>query len=1644
MIFYCFTLCHCRKQDETSSKLFVGPNHSVNGTQRTTAVTHSLKITKDLFENQVKPKFTSHFSLKPNSKADLNEAETNLHKKENHWTQRLHGLYQVRREDNIYQVHGHNTSAVDTRFSQNCNSIHTSRTELQDFSNGRCGLHQNHVQISQSGLLPPRTELNLDNTKYQDFSRLNKVSRQSTMLSSTVVTVMAPQWSGRPRKNKKEGSGSMDFQGNLQGGTNSSSSVERTLRSGLQSQQHTPFVRSNTVGWSTRSGPIILDAESQRKVLQSASLDVNSMRMDDKRIDRPMPSPLSPLSPVSPMSIDSNEPQRGHSPLSSKPTTSSMLLSLRRGNSNTRTPNESQSPDNLEVNRQFSTHLTQAFQPKNELSPTPISNNNAPLSPTPTYRERGISKTYNFSTVPNKHSESPYSQTNPESVSPQRSYSREHSDSIKLTKKQVTLPKRTPYDHTALLKTHSTPRRTPLSSISWMPQDNQEGSSQISANDTPITTPFNTNNNNSPTDNRGFIGQIPNCRENNNIAESGGKSNVNLVVKVQGGTQNSPSHQSLLKGQPCSSREAPKPISLLAASSNSKFSTAPHTPLSHTKGLTYHDANSFTAKVTEFPPTPSLSPKSPYSPPTDNSCKFQNMYCTSKSNNSSSMAQNKDRFTKQSHLHDITNTVTNVATKPSLDLGQSSKTFFQPSGVSSQGNVCGSTQSNSFEQSSKFNNATPLGFERTYAPKPYQAKTNLNPTVSLYSKSNYSPTFTNSTASNTSFLSPHSPPVTVSSLLTPPTTPNYAGPSSPESSSPKNGRSFTSSSETKLQAKGEFKKARRVTFEDTVDSKPEEKQDTVSARNIKAPSIFSFLRSGNPTQNAAPRFSPTPKCSNIQAGGKYRSLSSDSADFKARETYKQLSTETFDHTKKDLNMPRQERTLSAESGSSHYRSAAALSLPPDFANGYKNRYSSPPYSTLVSTRTAQGETKPQRLPLFQRHSQPNVPNVDKTPISKPTLLPSSSLQLRTVPLQIDLQEKSKDVHLDQVNNNPSKNIGEVFANGHVQLVDNRVHISSQSLPGDKLLRSASTCVTETLVYSIRAKADADGFKNTTPKNTANTAVTKDLSQQWQVQRKEPLKEPDNQSNQSWSGSSTTENNDDENAKRKIKEVGKSKFYSIEGSIEQSPKRSRFALKKSSSASNATGLSRSESGKSNNKMDQVLSKIKQTFSTKKSVNEDDSKKWKKSGQAPSLSGMSDSSTSDVTIESNRMLEGEEVMELNNNDKGMEDKHRWANNRYTLVTVEKNKMADDKFWMDEVMADAEIEGAFTQELPDNGNNIHVKIHSPAQDFDHEIFDFKPTNQLPSPNNLSPSFSPNGSCAFPSTQFRKSASSPRSPFSPFGSLSPLSPFPAPDTLDDSVFYSPKPPRHRDSSSSPCELGEISLVASRRSRASTGPPSAGPVTNEERMSTSYADLKYGIEPGRSFSVSSVSSSRPSGPGRISTGSRFMSVGDLTKPMAFSCGHTASDVENWSGQYGCQSHFDDSQDTRFPSDSGKMRSRSLPRSFTQNWGQSLSLSSNPTWSPSVNDFPRDVEGPPTPPPTPPLSPVNRRMSKAPCQSPPGFSGSPDPPQDSQASRGHLPSRGYMTSLSTFEESSDSSSDTTTDDEYYLETGEDEEKETEL
>ncbi|XP_041817716.1 mucin-5AC-like [Chelmon rostratus] len=1673
------------------------------------------------------------------------------------------------------------------------------------------------------------------------------------MLSSSVVTVLAPHWSGRLRRTKRfEGTGNFEAQGNLQDVTNtaanhtrehSQETVDRSLTEGSPAQLRVPFhgTRRNTVDSSTKSGHAGLDYESERKMIQTLSLDINSGRMDktDAGALRPVAATLSPMSPLS---LDPNEqrrnPQTGHqgglSSLSSKPTTSSLLLSLRRFNSNGRNSNAastlseinpsplSSSPSDQD-GKLFPTHLSQTFHNNNVqersnplVSPLSISYRTTETGPilspsSSSHKERTMFETRFFSASPtNREAEDTPFTGQPQttnrsqsslSCSKQAFLSRGQSErqlncrgSDKSTNlfsnSSVSSPRHSPYDHSPLLKTHSIPRRTTLTSTSWWKQVTQEGGSPLMCNGTtdikdkpniPIVPQCNDKSNlasPSLTDSKRFSPQILNNRENNNPTELVHKGNMNHVMKTQGVTQNlqqrnaedSSDHEShrfvnQQYGSNLKITEPQKPHNLPDAFPSSKISRASmQTTLSHPNDLTKHDVSNslFAANVTELPPT-LLNPKSSNTP-TESSSKYNSNHCTSKTNSTPESPHNKDsqRFTKPSLSRATTNTLNSQASKAAsgLPLTPNTKTSssFHSHPVVSQTNSDASSHTGSSLKIPKFTNTantTPLGFERSYAsiPKPFHPKTvsSLIPTVNTFSKTSYSsvstaPTISLSTtgshpavttAPSPSLLTPPVTPVlvssptiiTVSSLLTPPATPIIASPNCSDSSNPKEGKTLSSSQERdtkKLHPHVEGKRVRRVTWEDSVDLQrsepitvemPEPSQvptrsasPSRSPQSIKAPSIFSFLRSSSPTTNTS-LSSPTTKTSSIQVvkGGKYRSLSSDSADLASRERERsqQRPSDTVisDQGRQALTPPRQERTLSVESGTVKCHSSAPPSLP-ELSSAYKLRYSSTPYSTLMSTRSTQGETKTikPRSPLFQQPSQSNfTPHpsahtgpvaVTTLPISKPPLSPIRMPKPPSLPFQnkTAIRESSKRgvSETDKLNNNHGKNNSQDYHKGQVLFVNNRVQINSQSLQCDETHSSSSTFVTETLVYSIKSKVDTApaASKNTTPKplqHTTNTPVsvnTKLSQQSHTMQRKEAAGEPHSHSDQSSSGSSSTESQppDDESANRRMGVLGKSKFFSVESNNEQSPKRSRFALKKSVSTPNSS-LSRSESdraNKSNNKMDQVLNKLRQTFSTRRS--DDDMLfpwKWKRASQTPSVSGSSDiSNVSDIAVESTKTVEKQEQEKggvLKDNEKGTELTNRWTQNRYTLTppSASGSAVAEDQFyiWSDQSFpeTDQDEQYAGAEHMSESTNQSHLNIHSPTiHQFDFykdNRANYKPTNQFHSCRDLSPARSPNPSTSYP-TQFGRSTPSPRSPFSPFSSLSPLSSFPSPDATDDSVFYSPKLQRRRESSS-PCEQGEGNcLGGSRRSRASTGPPSASPGQDKECLASSYADLKYGIEPGRSFSVCSVLSSRPSGPGRISTGSRFMSVGDLSS-SALTSGSTGKDLDHWSvtpdwtAEYDCQPSKD-FQKSYFPSDPGKLKSRSLPRSLTRslaNWSSGVSASPavNTTtskaahhWNPNMNTchFAWDTEGPPTPPPTPPLSPVSRRISKPPSLSSSTCPSSPRAPHqaDSQSSRGHLPSRGYVSSLSTFEESTDSSSDTTTDDEYYLETGEDEEKETEL
>ncbi|XP_020511334.2 mucin-2 [Labrus bergylta] len=1575
----------------------------------------------------------------------------------------------------------------------------------------------------------------------------------STMLSSSVVTVLAPHWSSRLRRNRRfEGTSNPEALGSLQDVTKSATNcahewhqetADRSLTDRSQESLRVPFHGTwrNTEDWSTKSGPARLDYGCKRKMIHIVSLDVNSGRMDNRKIDAAASSALATTSsPQSPLSLQPHVQRRnqqtknqdGLPSLSSKPTTSSLLLSLRRSSSrisNAASPlSEINTASSDQKGKLFPTRLSQTLHNKNDhdklkplQSPSSISCKTTETAPLlfSNQEERTLFETQFFSASPiNRDAEDASFTQQAQTVTraqsnllcskqailsrglPDRQQSFRGSDTNLFSESYGSSPRQS-YDRSICLH----PRRTTLTSTSWWKQVSQEGSSPLKLNDTGVkdkrNTPFAPPNNNnsdlasaSPTDIKRCNRQIANNRDNNSTTESFCKGNMNLLMKPQGGSQSikqrisehSPEHDSdkLVKRQSESSvnnRGPQKPQSLPNVFLSSKINRAtPQKTLSHPKDLGECDVSdsSFTAT-----PSTVLNPKSLNSPPESTSKYKNNLTLTS--------PYNKDNQSLSNPLlsSSVTNTLNNQApaSKTASNLhptNTTTNTVFNH--LHTPSHTTSSSETSIFANPV---NSKPLGFERSFNSVPFQPKaaSRLIPTIKVFFKTEPSPapastslsTMADNPAapafSRTSLLTPApatpSIPITIPSPLTPPATPNITSPNS-DSSSAQEGKDFSSSQRRDSKKLcSEEKRVRRVTWEDCVDQ-----QHSEPIKNPELPQVSTSPLSSSrssPTSNTYSLCSPTSRTSSIQAlkGGKYRSFSSDSADLVSRvQDRSELGSNNpliFDQ--KTQEEPRQERTLSVEPGT--VLSSAPLSLPPDCLSGYKLRYSSPPYSTLMSTRSTTGETKtvtPRSLfqnPInYTPHLSKQTDSAVTSPMSKPPVSPGSLLQ----PPSTQQSSKLGVSETYQVNNKNSQG----RQNSTILLVKNRVDIGSQSLQEAKAQTSSSTCVTETLVYCVQSKAVTEASKNSTSKllqQAATTATENKFSQgPNKVQSKETAGEPGNLSEQSSSGSSSTDSRSTDDGSRKMKNSAlcKSRFFSVESNNEQSPKRSRFALKKSVSTPNSS-LSRAESDRTNktyNRVDQVLSRLRQTFSTRRSDDELSFPwKWRRGSQTLSVGGLRDIS-SDVPAETKILEkpEQEEAKVLEDTEKETQSTKRWTHNRYSITTTTPSRgpLTAEKFdiWSDELPPeiDQDRQNACMEHVSEKKQKPLLTIHGPTTHMFNSYKDNRTTTQPLPCRDPSPGRSSNLSAGF-SPQFRKSTPSPRSPFSPFSSLSPLSPFPSPEVTDDNVFYSPKLQR-RGESPSPVDPREgISLRASRRSPAFTGPPSAGPGRDKD-CSASYADLKYGIEPGRSFSVSSVLSSRPSGPGRISTGSRFKSVGDLSE-SALTSGGTETDP--WSVSPDWTTGYDSlpSKDclmAYFPSDPSKMKTRSLPRSLTRrlaNWSSGISPSvtmatSKPARlrSPTLNTchFSWDTEGPPTPPPTPPLSPVSRPMSKPPSLFSPNCPISTGLKKvDSPSSRGRLPSKGYVSSLSTFEESSDSSSDTTSDDEYYLETGENE-KETEL
>nr|XP_057915352.1 mucin-2 isoform X2 [Doryrhamphus excisus] len=1398
------------------------------------------------------------------------------------------------------------------------------------------------------------------------------------MLSSAMVTVLAPNWTDRLRRSKRfESTGSLETLVNLQGGSDSrSTDHSHEVQSGVekmftisQAQSRAPFqcTRQRSTGWSANSGPPNVGYESKTKFVRTVSLEVKGTDIKKAEVSSTMDANPQKRNPE-------GGPHVRHSSMSSKPTTSSLLLSLRRLNSLSRT---NQAPSEIPLKADpdvkiFSTNLSQPFsKPRKELikslpssaSISPKAPETEPVGSSSLSDSSARGKTIFRSSLPINKDDTPFSKlqqttnrTQPSiSLLSRRASGRERNwrDSgiglNLMSDSHVSSSKPTQYDS-----------NMPVASSSGWQQTGQQTSSTPVLTDTPNfqnkpNTPLIPlcNNNCDPAalslnnNNQSLNHKVSrNC--SNGTAES--VSNVNLMIKPQRGGS-----QSVKEKHSGYTIDKGKLAKQLYESSLKKIQLK---------------SSSFPDGQASFPSHGSL-----------------------KLNGSELSNKNYQCF--------LTPTSPERQNSPSISSGLPHKDQKPCSSVEISRTTslsCGSTSQ-----------TTTLGFERRYSsnPKPLQPKS--VPCLVL-SASRCTPDSIPTSMTPSLQTSKHP-----AALIRPSTI-------DAEPKSPKAGGILTNHSEKerkRLSLPGHGKRVKHVMWEDTENSEPTEipafspLPRSRSQRLIRSPSIFSFLRSSSPNTKNTPLCTTSPKTSNLHVGkgGKYRSSSSDSADQVLKEGEQSSKSEQIGDQAVVMN---QDRPVSAPRRLQRSLSLQAILFPPtdpspapDFSTGYKIRYSPPPYSTLISTRVEAKKATP-RSPLFQNansnysshaallcHGDGDATLTTSKPLQRKP--PRPSLRQNKIPSREN--SFSRVSHADDINNNNCKNISQQNGQESRDSLAQK-HQSSKTDP------AAPRNAREEPLQHL-SKIPSEDSHGTTSR-----------------------------SNLSSSGSSSTESRSvsDEVCNKKAKDgmMGKFRLFSAESNNEQNPKRRRFVMKKSLSTPNS-GPSMSESEKvhkTNKKIDQVFNKLKQTFSTRRSE-EDPAFPWKlrRASETPSFSELSD--TSDATIESTRTSDGDQQLMMRDN-KRRKDGEVQEPTRYTIIPTlsVQNSMTENEFFI----------------WPDQSS---PKVNQDQPKHMSDLVEVRPTNQYLLCTDTSPSQSH-------ATTFRKSTSSSKSPFSPFSSLSTLSPYSSPDVADDNVFYSPKLQRRRESSS-PCEPGEgMSRVSSRRSRASTGPPSVGPIQSQEQLSSCYADLKYGIEPGRSFSVSSVLSSRSSRPGRISTGPKFMSVGDLSEPEPAYGGE--EDLNPWlSTKCDHGPMFDTQMESCFPSD-GKVRSRSLPRSLTRHLAQQSSglplcpaaastASTSPhRWSPNMNicHFDWDTVSPPTPPPTPPLSPHTRRMSKPPSVSSPNFPSPPAEPLDTHSPRGHLPSRGYISSLSTFEESSDSTSDTTTDDEYYLEESENEEKETEL
>lgn len=1586
---------------------------------------------------------------------------------------------------------------------------------------------------------------------------------KTAMLSSTLVSVLAPQWSGRIRRNKRGMAGTdigvvgtatsesgQETQGSGQevskGGvllkpqvpletdsvgqrrqqqfleTQNQRVGERGLTLGSQVHERASTLgssRSTVGGWYEGSTPSLkLDNPTKAPVSKPVSLDVSWGRLVNRGGEGGAVSPVTPSSPLSPdLHVHKGMLQAScqgdqTSLLSSKPTTSSLLFSLRRLNTvassihsetnissptndrdgETSSPHLSPTTTNYKASETIRAHFSltssndgarerSKFLP-NSASPTYRTierSRHLPL-PTSNHREANTHRTQLFSTSPNykdtegipftKLPQTSRAYPNPTFPSKQtlllsgleRLSPSERPDGTTVPISDTHLPSSPPfqYDHLDFLRSQSLPRGTTLRSTSWRKHITLEDSVSNPSSPLSPTTTINNNNNtsslsstsrnnntgpSSTNDNTGVNPQISINNNNNLVTPNNTNLNRNTVTGKHTTqstlkrtyAQDIPDQDSyrILKTQDSlnsNDRQSQKPycLSNISFSSNNSSPASSSTlsfPIKSSKPDRYSRPSSYD---TIYTPLTVFSPKTSTSSETSDTqsslSSHRILYKSHSPNPSSrqlSLQTSIASTSLSSHRPLYSSRSLNTTSSMSQDPQNSPKS--PPPVVRSQIPIVSNTHTPTSQLQAPKTAYTP-----TTTPQPLLLKTGYVPSI---------PTPTRYTRP----LSPASySPI---SLSIPTTQAPSTLPLSPPSSSPLVKRTFIGSldlSPKKHQPQVEGRvTAHRAWQESHSPQRP--LSPTRPLRSVGGPAIFSSLRSSSPTWATSPLSPPTPRTTKLQVwrGTSMHNLSIIS-DTLVKEGGQALSERVSDHTS---NFTFNHTGTDSTAIGPQRETAAPLSLP-DFGSFSKPRFSSPPYSTLKSSRPTLGEVT---------HTHTNSPQPLLSPPTSPQHYPFYGHH------RARSQDSSKVVALeiDWVNNNSKQTSQE-----NVETLVYRISKVDSSAILDSI-RPAQPC-----------------FPRHTPDKRVVTEIKSNELCRLPLQHSQVIGSPSCQSYQSSNDSGALDTEKDVCKSESLPKSGVAPLQT------QSPKKGLFSLRGKRDnvvATPAANLPRNpampqsekpkneseKEQKESNKIDLVLSRLRQTFRVKRL----DDERTKRTPQPPSVRGASD--ISDVT-ESSGSSDREEKEKWRENDGVHKPSNSfWAGSEHTSDMTKENVRREH----------SQFEGFKDHTEARNRDQPCVMDLPQFESYKDESIT-KPKDQ-PSSSEISPTrrqfeaykeerisrarkqppqrdfssvmrqpWDPSRSATLPA--YRTSSGSPRNTFSVLH-------FSQKDSENDNVFHVPRIPQ-RKKTTSLCEPGDREF-GSGDQRGSEG-----------RLASfsSCADLKYGLEAGRSFSVTSVLSSRPSGPGRISSGPSVSSVSDLTYPaLTFgeevmtwddcrvkgdwtipmwdthtTTGHkTTGDsqaVNDWSVVSDRTSRNERKTIKANFINPHKARSKSLPRNVS--WSSEFTAPS-PTstttgrmWNHGSLETSHslwDTEGPPTPPP----SPASRRISRPPSSSsasPTDIRASPD----SLSPRGRLPSRGYVSNLAVFEESdsgSDMDSDTTTDDEYYL-AGDGGEKETEL